>query len=199
MQRPGGGRDCLRSRRRPASRDPVNITVLRNHGRFQSKGARDDMVLKPVPCPTQAGQTALMLAVSHGRVDVVKALLACEADVNVQDDDGSTALMCACEHGHKEITGLLLAVPSCDISLTDRVSPHPGAPQGGQEHSSGPHHSSGSFQDGSTALMVALDAGQSEIASMLYSRMNIKCSVSANPWMLWPVGGFGKAQAVTKG
>lgn len=99
---------------------------------------------------SQAGQTALMLAVSHGRVDVVRALLACEADVNVQDDDGSTALMCACEHGHKEITGLLLAVPSCDIALTDR--------------------------DGSTALMVALDAGQSEIASMLYSRMNIKCS-----------------------
>ncbi|XP_008067079.1 KN motif and ankyrin repeat domain-containing protein 2 [Carlito syrichta] len=99
---------------------------------------------------SQAGQTALMLAVSHGRVDVVKALLACEADVNVQDDDGSTALMCACEHGHKEIAGLLLAVPSCDISLSDR--------------------------DGSTALMVALDAGQSEIASMLYFRMNIKCS-----------------------
>lgn len=99
---------------------------------------------------SQAGQTALMLAVSHGRVDVVRALLACEADVNVQDDDGSTALMCACEHGHKDIAGLLLAVPSCDISLADR--------------------------DGSTALMVALDAGQSEIASMLYSRMNIKCS-----------------------
>ena len=34
------------------------------------------------------------------------------------------------------------------------------------------------LQDGSTALMVALDAGHSEIASMLYSRMNIKCSVS---------------------
>uniref|UniRef100_A0A8D0TA60 KN motif and ankyrin repeat domain-containing protein 2 n=1 Tax=Sus scrofa TaxID=9823 RepID=A0A8D0TA60_PIG len=104
---------------------------------------------------SQAGQTALMLAVSHGRVDVVKALLACEVDVNVQDDDGSTALMCACEHGHKEITALLLAVPSCDISITD--------------------------QDGSTALMVALDAGHSEIASMLYSRMNIKCSVSLSP------------------
>lgn len=77
---------------------------------------------------SQAGQTALMLAVSHGRVDVVKALLACEVDVNMQDEDGSTALMCACEHGHKEITGLLLAVPSCDISLTDRVSPHPVLP-----------------------------------------------------------------------
>lgn len=74
---------------------------------------------------SQAGQTALMLAVSHGRLDVVKALLACEADVNIQDEDGSTALMCACEHGHKEITGLLLAVPNCDISLTDRVSPPP--------------------------------------------------------------------------
>lgn len=79
---------------------------------------------------SQAGQTALMLAVSHGRVDVVRALLACEADVNIQDEDGSTALMCACEHGHKEITGLLLAVPSCDISLTDRVSPHPSTPLG---------------------------------------------------------------------
>ncbi|KAM4889191.1 KN motif and ankyrin repeat domain-containing protein 2 isoform 1-T2 [Thomomys bottae] len=99
---------------------------------------------------SQAGQTALMLAVSHGRVDVVRALLACEADVNAQDDDGSTALMCACEHGFKEIAGLLLAVPSCDMALADR--------------------------DGSTALTVALDAGQSEIASMLYSRLNIKCS-----------------------
>lgn len=83
---------------------------------------------------SQAGQTALMLAVSHGRVDVVKALLACEVDVNIQDDDGSTALMCACEHGHKEITGLLLAVPDCDISLTDRVSPHPMLPREGGLH-----------------------------------------------------------------
>ncbi|XP_012863834.1 KN motif and ankyrin repeat domain-containing protein 2 [Echinops telfairi] len=99
---------------------------------------------------SQAGQTALMLAVSHGRVDLVKALLACKADVNVQDDDGSTALMCACEHGHTEITRLLLAVPTCDTALADR--------------------------DGSTALVVALDAGQREIASLLYSRMNIKCS-----------------------
>uniref|UniRef100_A0A8D2DYK9 KN motif and ankyrin repeat domain-containing protein 2 n=1 Tax=Sciurus vulgaris TaxID=55149 RepID=A0A8D2DYK9_SCIVU len=118
---------------------------------------------------SQAGQTALMLAVSHGRVDVVRALLACEADVNVQDEDGSTALMCACEHGHKEIAGLLLAVPSCDISLTDR--------------------------DGSTALMVALDAGQSEIASMLYSRMNIKCSVSLRRA---GKGGSGRGQECVK-
>lgn len=140
---------------------------------------------QPVACPGQAGQTALMLAVSHGRADVVKALLACEADVNVQDDDGSTALMCACEHGHKEITGLLLAVPSCDIALTDRVSQHSGAPRGGREPGAGRPYSRHALQDGSTALMVALDAGQSEIASMLYSRMNIKCSVSLSPSRVW--------------
>lgn len=131
---------------------------------------------------SQAGQTALMLAVSHGRVDVVRALLACEADVNIQDEDGSTALMCACEHGHKEIAGLLLAVPSCDISLTDRVSPHPGTPWGGRAaHRTSILRAVHALQDRSTALMVALDAGQSEIASMLYSRMNIKCSVSPEP------------------
>lgn len=99
---------------------------------------------------SQAGQTALMLAVSHGRADVVRALLACGANVNLQDLDGSTALMCACEHGRPDIAELLLAVPGCDLGLTDR--------------------------DGSTALRVALDAGQGEIAALLYARMNGKCS-----------------------
>ncbi|MBN3275288.1 KANK4 protein, partial [Polyodon spathula] len=71
---------------------------------------------------SQAGQTALMLAVSHGRTDMVRSLLACDADVNIQDDDGSTALMCACEHGHAEIVQLLLAQPGCRAQLTDNVS-----------------------------------------------------------------------------
>lgn len=70
----------------------------------------------------QAGQTGLMLAVSHGRMDMVKALLVCGADVNVQDDEGSTALMCASEHGHAEIVKLLLAQPGCDATLGDNVS-----------------------------------------------------------------------------
>lgn len=63
-----------------------------------------------------------MLAVSHGRMDMVKALLACGADVNIQDDEGSTALMCASEHGHVEIVKLLLAQPGCDATLHDNVS-----------------------------------------------------------------------------
>lgn len=64
-----------------------------------------------------------MLAVSHGRIDMVKGLLDCGADVNIQDDEGSTALMCASEHGHVEIVKLLLAQPGCNGHLEDNVSP----------------------------------------------------------------------------
>ncbi|XP_032722448.1 KN motif and ankyrin repeat domain-containing protein 1 isoform X2 [Lontra canadensis] len=95
---------------------------------------------------SQAGQTALMLAVSHGRVDMVKGLLACGADVNIQDDEGSTALMCASEHGHVEIVKLLLAQPGCNGHLEDN--------------------------DGSTALSIALEAGHKDIAVLLYAHVN---------------------------
>ncbi|NXL85453.1 KANK1 protein, partial [Alectura lathami] len=95
---------------------------------------------------SQAGQTALMLAVSHGRIDMVKALLACGADVNIQDDEGSTALMCASEHGHVEIVKLLLAQPGCNGTVEDN--------------------------DGSTALSIALEAGHKDIAVLLYAHVN---------------------------
>ncbi|KAG1941071.1 KN motif and ankyrin repeat domain-containing protein [Pimephales promelas] len=70
---------------------------------------------------SQSGQTALMLAVSHGRTMMVQVLLDCGADVNIQDRDGSTALMCASEHGHTEIAKMLLERPECDMSLIDKV------------------------------------------------------------------------------
>lgn len=63
-----------------------------------------------------------MLAVSHGRHEMVRALLECGANVNIQDDEGSTALMCASEHGRAEIVSLLLEQPGCDISVVDNVS-----------------------------------------------------------------------------
>ena len=91
----------------------------------------------PCRASPQAGQTALMLAVSHGRIDMVKGLLACGADVNIQDDEGSTALMCASEHGHVEIVKLLLAQPGCNGHLEDNVSGSHGPCRGhgeGKEH-----------------------------------------------------------------
>nr|XP_040053955.1 KN motif and ankyrin repeat domain-containing protein 1-like [Gasterosteus aculeatus aculeatus]XP_040053956.1 KN motif and ankyrin repeat domain-containing protein 1-like [Gasterosteus aculeatus aculeatus] len=94
----------------------------------------------------QAGQTALMLAASHGRRDVAQALLARGAEVNLRDDEGSTALMCASEHGHADVAGLLLARPDCDATLTDG--------------------------DDSTALSIALEAGHNDIAVLLYARAN---------------------------
>ncbi|KAM9463319.1 KN motif and ankyrin repeat domain-containing protein 1a isoform 2-T6 [Salvelinus alpinus] len=95
---------------------------------------------------SQAGQTGLMLAVSHGRMDMVRALLAQGAEVNVQDDEGSTALMCASEHGHAEIVKLLLAQPGCDATLSD--------------------------SDESSALSIALEAGHKDIAVLLYAHVN---------------------------
>ncbi|XP_069558465.1 KN motif and ankyrin repeat domain-containing protein 3 isoform X1 [Brachyistius frenatus] len=95
---------------------------------------------------SQAGQTALMLAVSHGRQEMVRALLECGADVNVQDDEGSTALMCASEHGRAEIVRLLLEQSGCDISIVDN--------------------------DGSNALSIALEAAHNDTAVLLYAHMN---------------------------
>lgn len=65
-----------------------------------------------------------MLAVSHGRADMVHLLLEVGANCNIQDFDGSTALMCACEHGHKAIVQMLLSQPGCDANITDNVSLH---------------------------------------------------------------------------
>nr|XP_015815772.2 KN motif and ankyrin repeat domain-containing protein 1a isoform X2 [Nothobranchius furzeri] len=105
---------------------------------------------------SQAGQTGLMLAVSHGRMDMVRALLAHGANVNVQDDEGSTALMCASEHGHVEIVKLLLAQPGCDATLSD--------------------------SDGSNALSIALEAGHKDIAVLLYAHVNFsKAQASGTP------------------
>uniref|UniRef100_A0A8C3NVW2 KN motif and ankyrin repeat domains 3 n=1 Tax=Cyanoderma ruficeps TaxID=181631 RepID=A0A8C3NVW2_9PASS len=114
---------------------------------------------------SQAGQTALMLAVSHGRQEMVEALLACGADVNLQDEEGSTALMCACEHGRLETVKLLLAQPTCNVSIVD--------------------------SDGNNAVAIALEAGHSDIATLLYAHLNgtkAQAPVSTTPF---PMGGEG--------
>ncbi|KAM4574756.1 uncharacterized protein kank4 isoform 1-T3 [Fundulus diaphanus] len=100
----------------------------------------------------QAGQTALMLAVSHGRVAMVKLLLSCGADVNAQDSEGSTALMCASEHGHTHIACLLLETGRCDIGLTDK--------------------------NGQTALSVAEAAAHQDIIGLLKSHASESTSAA---------------------
>ncbi|XP_075396075.1 KN motif and ankyrin repeat domain-containing protein 4 [Tenrec ecaudatus] len=70
---------------------------------------------------SQGGQTALMLGVSHDREDMVQALLSCQADINLQDQEGSSALMLACHHGNADMVRLLLAHPACDSTLMDKA------------------------------------------------------------------------------
>ncbi|XP_068205020.1 uncharacterized protein [Palaemon carinicauda] len=96
---------------------------------------------------SQHGQTALMLAVSHGRLDMVRLLVAAGAEINIHDEDGSTALMCAAEHGHLAIVKFLLGHPDTDPTLMDN--------------------------DGSTALTIAVEAGHKDVGVLLYKHMNL--------------------------
>jgi len=101
---------------------------------------------------SQHGQTALMLAVSHGRLDMVQLLTEAGADLNIRDEDGSTALMCAAEHGHLEIVKVLMQHPDINISATDN--------------------------DGLSALSVAMEAGHRDIGVLLYANMSFSRGTS---------------------
>ena len=63
-----------------------------------------------------------MLAVKHGKAELVELLLENGAGVNLQDADGSTALMCAVEHEALNIVKLILARSECDVNIADNVS-----------------------------------------------------------------------------
>ena len=54
------------------------------------------------------GDTALIIATRHGKLDIVRALIDGHADVDAQNNTGSTALMCATRHGQQEIVRILV-------------------------------------------------------------------------------------------
>ncbi|GMS84966.1 hypothetical protein PENTCL1PPCAC_7141, partial [Pristionchus entomophagus] len=114
-------------------KDPAEVNIIHRLFRAGDVNARAE----------PHGQTALMLAVSHGKLETAKLLIECGADVNVQDEEGSTALMCAAEHGHKPLIQLLLSAPGVDASLYDC--------------------------DSSTALSIAVENGHKEIGILIYA------------------------------
>ncbi|XP_066480691.1 KN motif and ankyrin repeat domain-containing protein 4 [Tiliqua scincoides] len=101
---------------------------------------------------SQGGQTALILGVSHDREDMVKALLSCGADINLQDDTGLSPLMVACQYNNTEIVKLLLTHPSCDSTLNDKA--------------------------GNSALSIALKSAHMEIAELLRTHIQRDCSLN---------------------
>lgn len=94
-----------------------------------------------------SGQTALMLAASHGRKNTCKLLLDCGADPSMQDYDGSTALMCGSEVGDEEVVRCLLAHKLTDPTAVDN--------------------------DGLDALTIAMNNGHKSIGLMLYAAKNV--------------------------
>ncbi|XP_010603974.2 KN motif and ankyrin repeat domain-containing protein 3 [Fukomys damarensis] len=118
------------------SAEPEDMAVVRRLFRMGDINAK----------ASQTEQTALMLAISHGRQDMVAALLECGADVNAQDADGATALMCASKCGHLDTVRLLLAQPGCDPAILD--------------------------SEGTSALAIALEAEQDEVAALLHAHLS---------------------------
>lgn len=97
----------------------------------------------------QVGQTALHLAVKHGRVPTVRLLLAQGADPNARDHAGTTPLISACDRGHANIVRILLEA-NCDINLKDK--------------------------GGRSALSLATQASHTEIVDLLKARTETKSS-----------------------
>jgi serine/threonine-protein phosphatase 6 regulatory ankyrin repeat subunit B len=119
-------------------------------------GARQGLRLSPISTGgnpdsyARGGYTALGLAASAGRVEVVQALLDANAQraanpssvVNAKQPGGNTPLTIASAKGHSDIVRLLLAAKA-DVSAAD--------------------------DDGKTGLMLALQNDHAEVAELLRS------------------------------
>lgn len=68
---------------------------------IERTGAKPDIVNAQLATP-------LHIACKNNKESVVKFLIGCGVDVNIQDEHGQTPLLICCIHGHKEILSLLV-------------------------------------------------------------------------------------------
>ena len=80
------------------------------------------------------GTSPLMLSCFTGNVRITKVLLAYDADVNLQNNEGITALMMSCYSGHPEIVELLIRYGAeMDVVTTIGKSAHDFSTEKGHE------------------------------------------------------------------
>ena len=119
------------------------------------------------------GFTALMHAAENGHAKAVQVLLEHGADVNVADNMGCTAVTVAAEAGHLDIVRLLLehGANVVELVLNDKFLT---AAAAGQWETVGTLLDQGAdvnaTDDGSTALILAVQAGHGEVAQLLIER-----------------------------
>ena len=68
---------------------------------------------------TELGGTMLMCAASDGKLDMMRALLAARASVDVRDANGCTALAAACFALQEGAVALLLHQAGADVNIAD--------------------------------------------------------------------------------
>jgi ankyrin repeat protein len=118
------------------------------------------------------GYTALMLASAEGHVQIVKILLSRGADVNIQDKDGSTALLWSCRSDAFSAQMILAAGANSNIANTNGLTPLMAAVCNNQHETVrqlilSKADVNAIHQDGSTALLGAIEEGNLSVMQML--------------------------------
>eukprot|EP01071_Lankesteria_metandrocarpae_P004899 Lankesteria_metandrocarpae@DN3738_c0_g1_i1.p1 len=83
-------------------------TAVKNNDTVKLESIFEDRSLLRVPVD-KMGSIALHVAADRGLLDVVKLLVACGTDINIQNKDGDSALHCAMVMDRQEICEFLIA------------------------------------------------------------------------------------------
>ncbi len=80
---------------------------------IERTGAKPDLVNGSLATP-------LHVACRENKIGIVKLLIGCGVDVNIQDEHGQTPLLISCIHGHKDILTMLIDASNSG-QLTDSI------------------------------------------------------------------------------